>query len=41
MNSALGMDKSLFVRLDGCGATYQLNLQYRMNRYANQLSAVL
>jgi len=31
-NSGLGMDDSLFVRLDNCGATYQLNLQYRMNR---------
>jgi len=30
--SDLGMDQSLFVRLDGCSATYQLNLQYRMNR---------
>jgi len=32
-NSELGMDESLFRRLDNGGATYQLNLQYRMNRY--------
>ncbi|XP_059175966.1 DNA replication ATP-dependent helicase/nuclease DNA2-like [Physella acuta] len=28
----LGMDESMFARLDGCGATYNLCLQYRMNR---------
>ena len=28
----LGMDRSLFVELDDTGGTYELNLQYRMNR---------
>ncbi|CAH1801027.1 unnamed protein product [Owenia fusiformis] len=28
----LGMSESLFLRLDPTGATYELNLQYRMNR---------
>ena len=28
----LGMSESLFARLDECGATFDLNLQYRMNR---------
>ena len=26
------MDESLFVRLENTGATFDLNLQYRMNR---------
>jgi len=30
---ALGMDESLFCRLDGLGATHELCLQYRMNRW--------
>ncbi|CAL1536163.1 unnamed protein product, partial [Lymnaea stagnalis] len=34
----LGMDESLFARLEGCGATYDLNLQYRMNRVIMELS---
>lgn len=34
LNSDLGMAESLFVRLDGSGTSYQLHLQYRMNRYA-------
>ena len=28
----LGMADSLFARLDDTGATYELNMQYRMNR---------
>lgn len=28
----LGMDESLFVRLENGPATFELNLQYRMNR---------
>ncbi|KAK7487914.1 hypothetical protein BaRGS_00020815 [Batillaria attramentaria] len=36
--SGLGMEESLFVRLDGAGATYDLNLQYRMNSSIMQLS---
>ena len=30
---ALGLDKSLFERLDGQNATSELSLQYRMNRF--------
>ncbi|GFO46497.1 hypothetical protein PoB_007300200 [Plakobranchus ocellatus] len=35
---SLGMDESLFVKLDNRGATYDLNLQYRMNRVIMELS---
>ncbi|WAR06933.1 DNA2-like protein, partial [Mya arenaria] len=35
---ALGMDESLFVHLDGMGATFELNLQYRMNSEIMKLS---
>ncbi|BFZ18502.1 hypothetical protein BsWGS_21541 [Bradybaena similaris] len=34
----LGMDESLFARLDSTGATYDLCLQYRMNRVIMELS---
>ncbi|XP_013379222.1 DNA replication ATP-dependent helicase/nuclease DNA2 [Lingula anatina] len=34
----LGMDESLFMRLDNTGATYELNLQYRMNSSIMRLS---
>ncbi|XP_050408046.1 DNA replication ATP-dependent helicase/nuclease DNA2 [Patella vulgata] len=33
----LGMEESLFIRLDGMGASYELNLQYRMNRVIMKL----
>ncbi|XP_076435197.1 DNA replication ATP-dependent helicase/nuclease DNA2-like [Babylonia areolata] len=36
--SSLGMAESLFVRLDGAGATFDLHLQYRMNSTIMQLS---
>ncbi|KAL5016164.1 hypothetical protein ScPMuIL_005753 [Solemya velum] len=38
---SLGMDVSLFAHLDGVGATYELNLQYRMNSAIMELSNVL
>ena len=31
-NRDLGMEESLFARLDNTGGTYELDLQYRMNR---------
>ncbi|KAK6968690.1 DNA replication ATP-dependent helicase/nuclease DNA2 [Biomphalaria glabrata] len=34
----LNMDESLFSRLENCGATFDLNLQYRMNRVIMELS---
>ncbi|XP_041378709.1 DNA replication ATP-dependent helicase/nuclease DNA2-like [Gigantopelta aegis] len=34
----LGMSESLFVRLDDTGATFDLNLQYRMNKTIMQLT---
>ncbi|XP_063396497.1 DNA replication ATP-dependent helicase/nuclease DNA2-like isoform X1 [Mytilus trossulus] len=37
----LGMDLSLFDKLDGVGGTCELNLQYRMNRQIMALSNVL
>ncbi|KAL8576064.1 hypothetical protein ACOMHN_001414 [Nucella lapillus] len=36
--SSLGMGESLFARLDGAGATYDLHVQYRMNSTIMQLS---
>lgn len=32
------MDESLFVRLDGLGATVSLTLQYRMNKIIMELA---
>lgn len=37
----LGMDESLFCRLDGLGATFDLNVQYRMNREIMGISNTL
>lgn len=37
----LGMDESLFLRLENGPATFELNLQYRMNRYMYHLKIIL
>ena len=33
IDRGLGMDESLFMRLENTRATFDLNLQYRMNRW--------
>lgn len=38
---ALGMDESLFCQLDGLGATFDLNVQYRMNKQIMDISNTL
>lgn len=35
------MDESLFLRLENGPATFELNLQYRMNRYQFKMDAII